>query len=79
MRQATPNPRRKSALLLGGGGARAAYQVGVLKAVSELTDSNQTNPFPIICGTGHVSDVPAGIDAHLRKSHSCTTKQILGP
>ena len=51
MRQATPNPRRKSALLLGGGGARAAYQVGVLKAVSELTDSNQTNPFPIICGT----------------------------
>ena len=51
MRKATPNNDRKSALLLGGGGARAAYQVGVLKAISELTDTKQGNPFPIVCGT----------------------------
>ncbi|MEO0367507.1 MAG: patatin-like phospholipase family protein [Pseudomonadota bacterium] len=50
MLKAKPNHDRKTALLLGGGGARAAYQVGVLKAVAELTESKK-NPFPIICGT----------------------------
>lgn len=39
------------ALVLSGGGARAAYQVGVLRAVSELLGKPATNPFPIICGT----------------------------
>ncbi|MFT4766931.1 MAG: NTE family protein [Glaciecola sp.] len=41
----------KNALILSGGGARAAYQVGVLKAVAELLPEGATNPFPIICGT----------------------------
>ncbi|MCC6879704.1 MAG: patatin-like phospholipase family protein [Rhodocyclaceae bacterium] len=41
----------KTALLLTGGGARAAYQVGVLGAVSELLPDPARNPFPIICGT----------------------------
>lgn len=41
----------KIGLILSGGGARAAYQVGVLKAISELLPKNATNPFPIICGT----------------------------
>lgn len=40
-----------TALVLSGGGARAAYQVGVLKAVSELLPRRTHNPFPIICGT----------------------------
>lgn len=34
-----------------GGGARAAYQVGVLRAISELLPSNAPSPFSIICGT----------------------------
>lgn len=38
-------------LVLSGGGARAAYQVGVLKAVAELLPDSQRNPFPILCGT----------------------------
>jgi len=38
-------------LILTGGGARAAYQVGVLKAVRELLPLPEHNPFPIICGT----------------------------
>ena len=38
-------------LVLTGGGARAAYQVGVLKAIAELLPDKQRNPFPIICGT----------------------------
>jgi NTE family protein len=42
----------KSALVLTGGGARAAYQVGVLKAVSKLIYKPHCgNPFPIITGT----------------------------
>lgn len=43
--------REKIGLILSGGGARAAYQVGVLKAVSELLPKGASNPFPIICGT----------------------------
>ncbi|MEQ1589904.1 MAG: patatin-like phospholipase family protein [Gallionella sp.] len=39
------------ALILTGGGARAAYQVGVLKAMSEMLPKRARNPFPIICGT----------------------------
>ncbi len=41
----------KTGLLLMGGGARAAYQIGVLRALGELLGRPQVNPFPIICGT----------------------------
>ena len=41
----------RSALVLTGGGARAGYQVGVLKAIRELLPEPQRNPFPILCGT----------------------------
>src|SRR6266516_4281972 len=41
----------KAGLVLTGGGARAAYQVGVLKAVRELLPLPEKNPFPIVCGT----------------------------
>lgn len=44
-------PRSKTALVLTGGGARAAYQVGVLAAIREMLPDRQTNPFPILCGT----------------------------
>lgn len=39
------------ALILSGGGSRAAYQVGVLAGLSELAPRNTPNPFPIISGT----------------------------
>lgn len=42
--------RNHIALLLSGGGARAAYQVGVLKAIASVLPRNHTLPFPIICG-----------------------------
>ncbi len=38
-------------LVLTGGGARAAYQVGVLKAVRDILGNPVANPFPIVCGT----------------------------
>lgn len=41
----------RTALILTGGGARAAYQVGVLVAVAELLPDRRVNPFPILCGT----------------------------
>ena len=41
----------KSALVLTGGGARAAYQVGVLSAIAKFIPRNHATPFPILCGT----------------------------
>ena len=49
--------RPRVGLVLTGGGARAAYQIGVLRAVSDLLPKDATvasgvrNPFPIISGT----------------------------
>ena len=41
----------KRGLILMGGGARAAYQIGVLKAISELHPRGHPSPFKIVCGT----------------------------
>lgn len=41
----------KIGVIMSGGGARAAYQVGVLRAVARILPPNIPNPFPIICGT----------------------------
>jgi NTE family protein len=49
-----PTPDRPTALVLMGGGARAAYQVGVLRALARIrreVGAPRTNPFPIIVGT----------------------------
>jgi NTE family protein len=43
--------RPRAGLVLTGGGARAAYQVGVVKAVRDILGAPQKNPFPILCGT----------------------------
>src|SRR5579859_3959457 len=45
------NPRPKVGLVLPGGGARAAYQVGVLKGLAELLPQDAPLPFPVISGT----------------------------
>lgn len=42
--------RQQYGLLLSGGGARAAYQVGVLKSMTTFLPRNHSLPFPIICG-----------------------------
>jgi NTE family protein len=41
----------RAGLVLTGGGARAAYQVGVVKAVRDILGNPTRNPFPIVCGT----------------------------
>jgi len=51
MPEAETKPQAKTALLLTGGGARAAYQVGVLKAIAQQYPRSSKLPFQIICGT----------------------------
>jgi NTE family protein len=41
----------KLAIVMTGGGARAAYQIGVLKAIAEMLPTGAPCPFTIICGT----------------------------
>ena len=41
----------KTALVLPGGGARGAFQVGVLKALAELMPKRAPNPFAVLSGT----------------------------
>jgi NTE family protein len=58
-------------LVLTGGGARAAYQVGVLKGIAELLRRGSGSPFPIITGTsaGAVSAIALASDpAHFRQA-----------
>ncbi|MGB0834251.1 MAG: patatin-like phospholipase family protein [Psychrobium sp.] len=45
------NSKHKIGLLLSGGGARGAYQVGVLKAIATFYPRNHSIPFPVLCGT----------------------------
>ena len=52
-----------NALILSGGGARAAYQVGVLQAVSDILP-HLKNPFPIISGTSAGAINAAALAAH---------------
>ena len=54
----------KTGLLLSGGGARAAYQVGVLKAISELCPNQKENPFHLISGTSAGSINAVALAAH---------------
>jgi NTE family protein len=56
----------RTALVLTGGGARAAYQVGVLKAAAQLLPKRAHNPFSIITGTsaGAVNAVALGASAN---------------
>jgi len=48
----TDQPKKmNTALVLPGGGARGAFQVGVLKAIAELMPRGTPNPFDVISGT----------------------------
>lgn len=69
----TQTAKNCTALILPGGGARGAYQVGVIKAICELQGCHK-NYFPVICGTSagainaavlasHAHDMRTGIDS----------------
>jgi NTE family protein len=56
---------QKIGLVLTGGGARAAYQVGVLKAIAEFLPRHSHSPFAVICGTsaGSLNAVTLAVNA----------------
>ena len=56
----------KIALVLPGGGARGAFQVGVLKAIVELLPKRARNPFSVLSGTsaGAINSVVLASKAH---------------
>lgn len=66
MPSSPPPATDRTALVLTGGGARAAYQVGVLKAAAELLPKRSHNPFSIITGTsaGAINAVALGASAN---------------
>lgn len=62
--------RQKIGLVLTGGGARAAYQVGVLKAIAEFMPYRARMPFDVVCGTsaGALNTITLAINVrHFRK------------
>ena len=77
----------RTALILTGGGARAGYQVGVLKAIRELLPEPRRNPFPILCGTSAgalnaasmaaaAEDFGAGVDNLLNIWENFSAEQV---
>ncbi len=68
----------RSALVLPGGGARGAFQVGVLKALAEILPRSSSNPFPIISGTsaGAVNSVVLAAKAERFRSAVAELEQV---
>lgn len=75
------------ALVLSGGGARAAYQVGVLAGLVEMMPPGTANPFPIICGTSagainavavasHAGSLQGAVDAMLEVWSGFSSDQV---
>ena len=58
-------PEPETAIVLPGGGARAAYQVGVLRAIARLLPDGESSPFRIVSGTsaGAINAVMLAIHA----------------
>lgn len=61
------NPQEKKALVLSGGGARASYQVGVLRAIANLLPKDSPNPFQIITGTSAGGLNAASLATHAQR------------
>lgn len=62
--------RRRTGLVLTGGGARSAYQVGVMRAVADLLPRHAPTPFHVMTGTSAGAIVAANLAAyagHFRK------------
>ena len=75
-----PPDKVKTALVLPGGGARGAFQVGVLKALAELTPHGRPNPFSVISGTsaGAVNSVVLASGAQEFRSAVAELERVWG-
>ena len=83
--------KKKTGLLLTGGGARAAYQLGVLQGVSAILQhagwSAERNPYDIICGTSagainaaalacHADNFTEGLERVIKVWENFTAEQV---
>jgi NTE family protein len=57
-------PDHETAIVLSGGGARAAYQVGALRAIVRIVGRRGRLPFPVVCGTSAGAINAAALAAH---------------
>jgi len=73
--QQKPEDKPVTGLVLPGGGARNAYQVGVLKAIAEMLPEGSSNPFPVITGTSSGA-VNAAIVASMADDYHKSTAQL---
>lgn len=64
-------------LILPGGGARNAYQVGVLNAVEELLPTGSVSPFPVVTGTS-AGSLNAGMIASRSSDFSDAIRRLTG-
>ena len=71
---------KKTALVLPGGGARGAFQVGVLKALAEKLPPGCVNPFPVISGTsaGAITSVVLASKARRYRVAVAELEQVWG-
>ena len=72
-----PGVQPKIGLILTGGGARAAYQVGFLRAVSHMLPRGAPNPFPILCGTSAGAINAAALAAEATDFHRAVRRIML--
>jgi NTE family protein len=77
MVESTSGAKSKIGLILTGGGARAAYQVGFLRAVSHMLPRGTSNPFQIICGTSAGAINAAAIAAGATDFHRAVRRLML--
>ena len=71
-----PNPdQQRIGLILTGGGARAAYQIGVLRAIATILPKPARNPFHVIAGTSAGALNAASLATHAH--HLRTAVRIL--
>jgi len=61
------NKENKVGLILSGGGARAAYQVGVLRAIANILPRETRNPFHVIAGTSAGALNAASLATHAQR------------
>ncbi len=68
----------RSALVLPGGGARGAFQVGVLKALAEILPRSSSCPFPVVSGTsaGAINSVVLASRAERFRSAVAELEQV---
>src|SRR5690606_6782345 len=67
---------QRLALILSGGGSRAAYQVGDLAGLRQLAGANAPDPFPIITGSSAGALSALGLGTHAARLHAAVDSML---